>query len=54
MLPTLPIRDVEPVYRPQREAQSLILPVSDGCSWNHRTFCERYTAPQKRFRARGL
>ncbi len=52
MLPTLPIRYVEPVYRPPSEAQSLILPVTDGCSWNHCTFCEMYTAPQKRFRAR--
>ncbi len=47
-----PIRYVEPVYRPPSEAQSLILPVTDGCSWNHCTFCEMYTAPQKRFRAR--
>ncbi|MGE5492852.1 MAG: radical SAM protein [Actinomycetota bacterium] len=47
-----PIRYVEPVYRPPSEAQSLILPVTDGCSWNHCTFCEMYTDPQKRFRAR--
>ncbi|MGB0127859.1 MAG: radical SAM protein [Rhodocyclaceae bacterium] len=47
-----PIRYVEPVFRPPSEAQSLILPVTDGCSWNHCTFCEMYTAPQKRFRAR--
>jgi radical SAM superfamily enzyme YgiQ (UPF0313 family) len=31
---------------------SLILPVTDGCSWNQCTFCEMYTAPQKKFRAR--
>ena len=31
---------------------SLILPVTDGCSWNRCTFCEMYTAPQKRFRPR--
>lgn len=49
---SLPIRYVEPVYRPPSEAQSLILPVTDGCSWNHCTFCEMYTAPQKQFRAR--
>ena len=48
----LPIRYVEPVYRPPSEAQSLILPVTDGCSWNKCTFCEMYTAPQKRFRPR--
>ena len=52
MLHTLPIRYVEPVYRPPSEADSLILPVTDGCSWNHCTFCEMYTAPQKQFRAR--
>jgi radical SAM superfamily enzyme YgiQ (UPF0313 family) len=48
----LPIRYVDPVFRPPSEAQSLILPVTDGCSWNHCTFCEMYTDPQKRFRAR--
>ena len=47
-----PIRYVEPVYRPPSEADSLILPVTDGCSWNHCTFCDMYTAPQKRFRPR--
>ena len=52
MLNALPIRYVEPVYRPPSEAESLILPVTDGCSWNHCTFCEMYTAPQKHFRAR--
>mgnify|MGYP001811756273 FL=1 len=48
----IPIRYVEPVYRPPSEAQSLILPVTDGCSWNRCTFCEMYTDPQKRFRPR--
>lgn len=47
-----PIRYVEPVFRPPSEARSLILPVTDGCSWNRCTFCEMYTAPQKKFRAR--
>ena len=51
-MPMLPIRYVEPVYRPPSEAESLILPVTDGCSWNRCTFCEMYTAPQKAFRAR--
>ncbi len=50
--PAQPIRYVEPVFRPPSEAQSLILPVTDGCSWNQCTFCEMYTAPQKKFRAR--
>ena len=47
-----PIRYIDPVYRPPSEANSLILPVTDGCSWNRCTFCEMYKAPQKRFRAR--
>jgi len=47
-----PIRYVEPVFRPPSEAGSLILPITDGCSWNKCTFCEMYTAPQKKFRAR--
>jgi radical SAM superfamily enzyme YgiQ (UPF0313 family) len=47
-----PIRYIEPVFRPPSEAQSLILPLTDGCSWNRCGFCEMYTAPQKRFRAR--
>lgn len=47
-----PIRYVEPVYRPPSEADSLILPVTDGCSWNKCTFCEMYTSPQKQFRPR--
>ncbi|PWB95015.1 radical SAM protein [Methylosinus sporium] len=47
-----PIRYVEPVFRPPSEAESLILPVTDGCSWSRCSFCEMYTAPQKRFRPR--
>jgi radical SAM superfamily enzyme YgiQ (UPF0313 family) len=49
---SFPIRYIDPVFRPPSEADSLILPVTDGCSWNHCTFCEMYTAPQKKFRAR--
>lgn len=48
----IPIRYVEPVFRPPSEAESLILPVTDGCSWNKCTYCEMYTAAQKRFRVR--
>ena len=48
---TFPIAYIEPVFRPPSEAQSLILPVTNGCSWNQCT-CEMYTAPQKKFRAR--
>lgn len=52
MPPEPPIRYVEPVFRPPSEADSLILPVTEGCSWNRCTFCEMYTAPHKAFRAR--
>jgi len=41
---------IEPVFRPPSEANSLILQVTNGCSWNKCTFCEMYTQPQKRFR----
>ena len=44
------LRYVEPLYRPPSEARSLILQVTNGCSWNRCTFCEMYTQPQKRFR----
>lgn len=53
MVSVFPIRYVDPVYRPPSEAESLILPVTDGCSWNQCSFCEMYTSPQKKFRARG-
>ena len=49
---SFPIRYIDPVYRPPSEAESLILPVTDGCSWNKCSFCEMYKAPQKKFRAR--
>lgn len=48
----MPIQYIEPVFRPPSEAQSLILPVTNGCSWNKCTFCEMYTAPQKKFAVR--
>ncbi|MDO8931494.1 MAG: radical SAM protein [Rhodocyclaceae bacterium] len=52
MYPSHLVRYVDPVFRPPSEAESLILPVTDGCSWNQCSFCEMYTAPQKKFRAR--
>ena len=52
MPPAFPIEYIEPVFRPPSEAQSLILPVTNGCSWNKCTFCEMYTAPQKKFSVR--
>lgn len=50
--PEFPIRYINPVFRPPSEAQSLILPVTNGCSWNQCTYCEMYTAPQKKFGVR--
>jgi radical SAM superfamily enzyme YgiQ (UPF0313 family) len=52
MYDTIPIRYISPVFRPPSEAQSLILPVTNGCSWNQCTYCEMYTAPQKKFAVR--
>lgn len=49
-----PIDYIEPVFRPPSEARSLILPVTNGCSWNQCTFCEMYTAPQKKFHTRNI
>lgn len=45
---------IEPVFRPPSEWKSLILQVTNGCSWNRCSFCDMYTAPQKRFRAQKL
>ena len=52
MQEAFPVSYIEPVFRPPSEAHSLILPVTNGCWWNKCTFCEMYTAPQKKFRAR--
>lgn len=45
---------VDPVFRPPAEANSIILQVTNGCSWNRCLFCEMYTAEQKKFRAKPL
>ena len=52
MLQTFPVSYVEPVFRPPSEARSLILQVTNGCSWNRCSYCEMYTDPQKKFRPR--
>ena len=43
------MRYIEPLFRPPSEGASLILQVTNGCSWNQCAFCEMYTAPQKKF-----
>lgn len=50
----LPIDYIEPVFRPPSEAKSLILQVANGCSYNNCTFCDMYTAPQKKFRPKAI
>ncbi len=45
---------IEPVFRPPSEADSLILQVTNGCSWNHCTFCDMYTDEQKKFRPKSI
>lgn len=49
-----PIDYIEPVFRPPSEARSLILQVSNGCSYNKCTFCDMYTAPQKKFKPKSI
>lgn len=49
-----PLTYIEPVFRPPSEWKSLILQVTNGCSWNKCTFCEMYTSEQKKFRPKKL
>ncbi|HBX38691.1 MAG TPA: radical SAM protein [Pseudohongiella sp.] len=49
-----PMSYIEPVFRPPSEWKSLILQVTNGCSWNKCTFCDMYTAPQKRFQPQSI
>lgn len=50
----LPISYIEPVFRPPSEAKSLILQVTNGCSYNKCTFCDMYTAEQKKFKPKKI
>ena len=45
-----PLKYIESVFRPPSEWKSLILQITNGCSWNQCTFCEMYTLPHKKFR----
>jgi radical SAM superfamily enzyme YgiQ (UPF0313 family) len=49
-----PIEYVEPVFRPPSEWKSLILQVTNGCSYNKCTFCDMYTSESKRFRPKKI
>jgi radical SAM superfamily enzyme YgiQ (UPF0313 family) len=44
------VRYEEPVFRPPSEAESLILQLTVGCSWNRCTYCGMYR--MKRYRVR--
>ena len=50
----LPLKYVEPVFRPPAEAGSLILQVTTGCSWNKCSFCEMYQQPQQTYKVKPL
>ena len=50
----MPLPYVEPVFRPPAEANSLILQVTTGCSWNRCSFCEMYQQPQQKYRVKPL
>jgi radical SAM superfamily enzyme YgiQ (UPF0313 family) len=47
-----PLDYIEPIFRPPSEARSLILQVTNGCSYNKCTFCTMYTEAQKRFKVK--
>ena len=44
-----PIDYIEPVFRPPSEWKSLILQVTNGCSWNKCSFCSMYEGENKKF-----
>ncbi len=49
MLKKPPISYTEPLFRPPSEARSLILQITNGCSWSQCSYCDMYTQPQKKF-----
>ena len=49
-----PLNYIEPVFRPPSEWKSLILQVTNGCSWNKCTFCDMYTSEDKKFKPKKI
>lgn len=49
-----PLNYIEPVFRPPSEWKSLILQVTNGCSWNKCTFCDMYTKENKKFKPKKI
>ena len=49
-----PLNYIEPVFRPPSEWKSLILQVTNGCSWNKCSFCDMYKDEQKRFKPKDI
>lgn len=49
-----PLNYIEPVFRPPSEWKSLILQVTNGCSWNKCTFCDMYTSKDKKFKPKKI
>lgn len=49
-----PLNYIEPLFRPPSEWKSLILQVTNGCSWNKCTFCDMYTSDNKKFRPKKI
>ena len=49
-----PLNYIEPVFRPPSEWKSLILQVTNGCSWNKCSFCDMYTDENKKFRPKKI
>ncbi len=49
-----PLNYIEPVFRPPSEWKSLILQVTNGCSWNKCTFCDMYSSESKKFKPKKI
>lgn len=49
-----PLDYIEPVFRPPSEWKSLILQVTNGCSYNKCTFCDMYTSENKKFKPKKI